>query len=157
MVGETEEQPGHKSQLVFLKMKVRPCACVCVCVCVCVSSLSVTNTRRIHAASCVRHRLLVEVGRKWLCNHPAEIQAAACSLVSQASSHVPPIDSLLTCQRSFCIHSTTHDIVVMQSKRDPGYWETSRLLLESALCLALQAGHSSHVWSHHCHSASLVP
>lgn len=26
----------------------------------------------------------------------------------------------------------------MGGKRDPGYWETSRFLLESALCLALQ-------------------
>ncbi len=26
----------------------------------------------------------------------------------------------------------------MAGKRDPGYWETSRMLLESGLCLALQ-------------------
>ena len=29
----------------------------------------------------------------------------------------------------------------MAGKRDPGYWETSRMLLESGLCLALQVCH----------------
>ena len=29
-------------------------------------------------------------------------------------------------------------VAVLGGKRDPGYWETARMLLESALCLALQ-------------------
>ena len=29
-------------------------------------------------------------------------------------------------------------VAVLGGRRDPGYWETARMLLESALCLALQ-------------------
>ncbi|DBA91626.1 TPA: hypothetical protein ACH3X1_003234 [Trebouxia sp. C0004] len=35
-------------------------------------------------------------------------------------------------------HKSQLVLLKMKSKRDPGFWETSRLLLESALCLALQ-------------------
>ncbi len=78
MVGETEEQAGHKPQLVLLKMKVSPCVCVFIdC------DQHKLCRGRIHAASCVKNRLLVEVGRKWLCNHPAEIQPAPLAACSQ--------------------------------------------------------------------------
>lgn len=33
----------------------------------------------------------------------------------------------------------------MAGKRDPGYWETSRMLLESGLCLALQVRKRLHL------------
>ena len=34
----------------------------------------------------------------------------------------------------------------MGGKRDPGYWETSRMLLESGLCLALQVRQHVCIW-----------
>lgn len=35
-------------------------------------------------------------------------------------------------------HKSQLVLLKMKSRRDPGYWETSRLVVESALCLALQ-------------------
>lgn len=43
----------------------------------------------------------------------------------------------------------------MGGKRDPGYWETSRMLLESGLCLALQVRHVC-IWDYALRASSLV-
>ena len=49
-----------------------------------------------------------------------------------------------------------HTCTLLQGEGDPGYWETSRFLLEAGLCLALQVtiqfntpcdGSYTHVWS----------
>ena len=41
-------------------------------------------------------------------------------------------------------------------KRDPGYWETSRMLLESGLCLALQVQRHVCIWVSVSKATSLV-
>lgn len=36
-------------------------------------------------------------------------------------------------------------VAVLGGKRDPGYWETARMLLESGLCLALQVRANAYI------------